>query len=100
MCGLANRARTRIEEKRADGSSAWVMEASLDHATFLPLVPAKNASATISELEVENKDFAAPAAGRAAMNRLESVLIERYGAKPGLASKYLQADRGLEFETP
>jgi hypothetical protein len=99
MCGLANRARTRIEEKRADGSRAYVMEASLDHATFLPLVPAKNERAVVSELEVENKD-PDKSAGRKAMNRLESVLLERYGAKPGLASKYLQADRGLEFETP
>jgi hypothetical protein len=98
-CGHANRARTRIERRRADRTFHWVMEASLDHATFLPLVPAKRDSTTISELEVENKD-ADKDEGRKALDDFEKILMGKYGAKRGQASKYLQACRGLQLGNP
>ncbi len=93
LVGRSIRARSHIYT----GEKIWVMEGSLDRARFAPaLSPVAGAPAehSIVELEVENK-YTPPTEGTKFMNRFESLLVGKFGVKPGLDSKYRQSAKTL-----
>jgi hypothetical protein len=68
----------------------WMLESSLDFATFYPLIESKTSSVQLCEFEVENKYFVRET-GTKVMNDFEKSLKERFGAANGIDSKYLQS---------
>ncbi len=68
----------------------WILETSLDFATFYPLIESKTAKVEICEFEVENKYFI-PQTGTEVMDVFEKGLKEKFGAANGIDSKYLQS---------
>jgi hypothetical protein len=70
----------------------WMLECSLDFATFYPLIDSKTSSVQICEFEVENKYFVRQT-GTEVMDAFEKSLKVRFGAANGIDSKYLQSLR-------
>jgi hypothetical protein len=68
----------------------WVLESSLDYASFYPLIEAKIPKVELCELEVENK-YAVKSTGTELMNIFEKGLKEKFGVTNGMDSKYLQS---------
>lgn len=73
-----------------EGDMNWVLESSLDFATFYPLIESKTSSVQLCEYEVENKYFVRET-GTKVMDGFERSLKERFGAANGIDSKYLQS---------
>jgi hypothetical protein len=72
------------------GDPNWVLESSLDFATFYPVIESKISSVQLCEFEVENKYFVRET-GTKVMDGFEKSLKERFGAVNGIDSKYLQS---------
>lgn len=71
-------------------SLIWLMEASFDKSTFFNLSDQGPREIKLVELELENK-YRPRKVGTKLLSRIEEELKEKWGAKTGLASKYLQA---------
>jgi hypothetical protein len=68
----------------------WLLEASLDFATFYPLIETSLPKVVICEYEVENK-YHIRETGIQVMDAYEKGLKERFGATNAIDSKYLQS---------
>lgn len=80
---------------KKEKGAVWLMEASFDQSLFLDLKPPDLQSSpsrelNLVELELENK-YRPRKRGTQLLNELESLIIDRWQAKKGMASKYLQA---------
>jgi hypothetical protein len=72
----------------------WVMECSLDSASFYSLLPNTKAMVTIIEFEVENK-YTQREIGTKCMDYFEIRLSDLVGLEPYLDSKYRQGVEGV-----
>jgi len=73
----------------------WVIEASVDSATFYSLIPSKMSSASIVEFEMENK-YDPKSIGTLLMDYFEKRLAKEIELIPFLDSKYRQSFDAVE----